>query len=357
MLPQNELLDGVRVVDLSQYIPGPFATRQLADLGADVIKIEPLQGDPMYTMFQDNEGNSPIYDHLNRGKRILRIDLKTSTGLDALKTLIGDSDVLLESFRPGVLQRLGLDRKTLKTINSGLIHCALSGFGQNGPYAQKAGHDLTYCALAGALELSGTSKTPVMSFPPVADHAGAMQAANTILAALVSKTRMGTGCYIDISLFEPILSWQYLHLFESETERCTMALNGGLACYQIYHTSDQRFVALAALEDKFWKTFCEAIGETKWIPRQNEALPQKDLTRDLQLMFASHSQAHWKTLLADVDCCFEPIPNACDIAAHPQLKARAIMHKNAPAYPAWVNDSSPNNYAAPEAITGPVKWL
>lgn len=356
MLQQHELLDGVRVIDLSQYIPGPFATRQLSDLGADVIKVEPLQGDPLHAMFQDNDGNSPIYEHLNRGKRILRIDLKTSDGLETLKTLIRDSDVLLESFRPGVLERLGLDRKTLKMINSELIHCAVSGFGQNGPYAQKAGHDLTYCALGGALELSGTSQTPVMSFPPVADHAGAMQAANTILAALVSKTRTRTGCFIDISLFEPILSWQYLHLFESEAQRCALPLNGGLACYHIYHTSDQRFVALAALENKFWRSFCNAIGEEQWILRQSEALPQKDLTRDLQQMFANQPQAHWKTIIGDVDCCFEIIPNACDIASHPQLKARAIMHSNGPAYPAWVNDSSPNTYLAPEVISGPVNW-
>lgn len=356
MFQQNELLIGIRVIDLSQYIPGPFATRQLSDLGADVIKIESPQGDPMQTLFQDSDGRSPIYEHLNRGKRILRLDLKTTSDLEALKKLISDSDILLESFRPGVLDRLGLDRDTLNDINPLLIHCSLSGFGQNGPYAQKAGHDLTYCAVGGALGLSGTTEKPVMSFPPIADHAGAMQAINTILAALVSKLRRGTGCYIDISLFEPILSWQYLHLLEDNSQRESMQLNGGLACYRLYQTSDKRFVALAALEAKFWKLFCEAVGQEAWISRHNESRPQEDLINELEKFFMKHPQAHWVKLLAAVDCCFEAVPNAGEITAHPQLQARQMMQDNGPAYPAWINNSSPTASTPPKVITLPLSW-
>lgn len=356
MLKQNELLKGVRIVDLSQYIPGPFATRQLSDLGADVIKIETPQGDPMRIMFQDSDGNSPIYEHLNRGKRILRIDLKSHAGLESLKTLIKDSDVLLESFRPGVLERLGLGRKNLQALNPTLIHCALSGFGQNGPYTKKAGHDLTYCALGGALAFSGTSDMPVMSFPPTADHAGAMQAANTILAALVSKSRHGSGCYIDISLYEPILSWQYLHLLESDAQRESMPLNGGLACYHIYQTSDDRFVALAALEEKFWKAFCQQVGKEKWTSRHNEALPQSELINDVQEMFASQQQSYWSALLAESDCCFEIISDAREMNSHPQIEARAMMHGSSPAYPAWINDSCPTSSTPPQVVTGDVFW-
>lgn len=356
MLQQNDLLIGIRVIDLSQYIPGPFATRQLSDLGADVIKVESPNGDPMQSLFQNSDGKSPIYEHLNRGKRVLRLNLKTPDGLAALKNLLSNTDVLMESFRPGVLDRLGLDRKTLKSINPDLIHCALSGFGQNGPYAQKAGHDLTYCAVGGALELSGTTEKPVMSFPPIADHSGAMQAVNTILAALVNKAHNGTGCYIDISLFEPILSWQYLHLLEDDPKREAMQLNGGLACYQIYQTLDNRFVALAALEEKFWKAFCEATGHEAWISRHDEALPQKNLSNDLQEFFMRHPQKYWLNLLADIDCCFEAVPDASEISAHPQLVARRMMQDNGPAYPAWINDSSPTTSMPLEVVTFPVTW-
>ncbi len=357
MLKQTQLLNGIRVIDLSQYIPGPFATRQFSDLGADIIKVEPVQGDPMQSLFQNSAGESPIYEHLNRGKRILRLDLKTKTGLQALKKLIADSDVLLESFRPGVLDRFGLDRQTLETLNSSLIHCALSGFGQNGPYAQKAGHDLTYCAVGAALGYSGTAEKPVMSFPPIADHAGAMQAANTILAALLAKARTGLGCYIDISLCEPILSWQYLHLLEQNPKRQAMQLNGGLACYNIYKTADQRFIALAALEPKFWELFCEAAGQPQWLSRHGESLPQTDLLNDLQQLFESQPQEYWSDIFADIDCCFEAIKDTREIASHPHLVSRQMMQKNGPGYPAWINDSAPDISEPIKHITMPVAWL
>ena len=346
-MASKAFLKDYRILDLSQYIPGPFATRQLADLGADVIKVEPPFGDPMRHFMSDStneSGYSSIYQHLNRGKRIVKIDLKQHSGKETLRKLIKNADVLLESFRPGVMAKLGFDRETLNTLNSKLIHCALSGFGQNGPYEQKAGHDLTYCAVSGALSNSGTDERPVMSFPPVADHAGAMQACNTILAALLSRTHTNQGAYLDISLYESALAWQYLNFHENvqekKPEREAQLLNGGAACYNIYQTSDERFIALAPLEVKFWVAFCEAVSKPEWFSRQSDTLPQASLIQEVSDLFTAKPLAHWNALFKDVDCCYEPILLADEVAKHPQVIARDALNGVSPRFPAWV-DSSP----------------
>ncbi len=349
----HSFLSNYKILDLSQYIPGPFATRQLADLGADVIKVEPPAGDPMRhfmavthsdsnNLNKDNYSTnnySPIYQHLNRGKRIVKINLKLDTGKAILSELIKNADVLLESFRPGVMARLGFDRDTLNTLNPTLIHCALSGFGQNGPYEQKAGHDLTYCAVSGALSNSGTNERPVMSFPPVADHAGAMQACNTILAALLSRTHTNSGAFIDISMYESALAWQYLNFHSENPDRESLLLNGGAACYNIYQTADDRFIALAPLETKFWVAFCEAVSKPEWFERQSDCLPQTSLIGEISNLFKTQTLSHWNKIFIDVDCCYEPILLADDVIKHPQVIARDAMNGSNPRYPAWINHS------------------
>ena len=340
----NTFLSRYKILDLSQYIPGPFATRQLADLGADVIKVEPPAGDPMRHFMSDasdcdtsSSDYSPIYQHLNRGKRIVKIDLKQDSGKQTLSKLIKNADVLLESFRPGVMSRLGFDREALNKLNPTLIHCALSGFGQNGPYEQKAGHDLTYCAVSGALSNSGTSERPVMSFPPVADHAGAMQACNTILAALLSRTHTNQGAFIDISLYESALAWQYLNFYESNPQRETLLLNGGAACYNIYQTADGRFIALAPIEKKFWMTFCEAVSKPEWIDRQSDSLPQTALIQSVSDLFKTESLSYWDSVFENVDCCYEPILLADEVAKHPQVISRGNLDGANPQFAAWVD--------------------
>jgi len=341
----HSFLSGYRVLDLSQYIPGPYATRQLADLGADVLKIEPPHGDPMrFFMMPDTTEQSPLYTHLNRGKRIVRLNLKSESGQAKLRELLVKADVLMESFRPGVMAKLGFDRDTLKSLNPGLVHCALSGFGQTGPYRDQAGHDLTYCAAAGGLTLTGTQERPVMPFPPVADHAGAMQAVNAIQAALLGRVKSGIGAFLDISLYESALSWQYLTLNPAQPpeslSRETAMLNGGLACYNIYQTRDDRFVALAPLEEKFWISFCQTVGEEHWIERQYETPhPQQNLISELRSLFRTKSAQEWQSKLAEADCCFELIPTLEEIKTHPQTQARALLHDWEPSYPAVVNEA------------------
>ncbi len=219
----GEFLAGVRVIDLSQFLPGPFTTQMLGDMGASILKVEPPAGDPMRRLdpatgrvFAGEGGGadkvqSPYYDTINAGKTVVAIDLKAEDGKQAFETLIQSADVLLESYRPGVLDRLGFDRKTLESLNGGLIHGALSGYGQTGPKRLRFGHDINYIASTGAFSASGIHERPVMTWPPKADYASAQQTVVAILGALMARSRPGPRCgkgaYLDISLAETMLAW------------------------------------------------------------------------------------------------------------------------------------------------------
>jgi len=317
---QASLLKGVRVLDLSQYIPGPYASLQLAQLGAKVIKVEAPGGDPMRS-FGVNRGEiSSFYQHLNRGKKIVEINLKRKEGLATFKALLSNANILLEGFRPGTLQRLGIDTEFIAETNPGLIVCSLSGFGSDGPGAQRGGHDLGYGACAGLY--SGQSAKPSVIFPPVADHVGALQALTTMLAALYRQQKTGLGCSLDMSLVEPVLAWQYL----AEDDADSRLLCGDAAYYNIYPTADNRFVTLAALEAKFWSAFCTALNKTEWIERQTDAMPQSSLKAELGLLFSSQPLSHWQLRLDGVDCCFEPIPLEAEAGLSHQARARGLKN-------------------------------
>ena len=328
----------VRVVDLSQYIPGPFATRQLADLGAEVIKIEPPGGDPMrHFMLGETATPSAVYRHLNRGKRIARLDLKTAADNEALAALLADADILLESYRPGVLARLGFDRERIEQLNPRLIHCALSGYGQTGPYAQRGGHDINYCALSAQSIVSGNAEAPVIGYPPIADHAAAMQAAVSMLAALHARDLDGRGCFLDISISESILAWQYLPILAGADARAANILNGGAACYNIYRCGDGEFVSLGAIENSFWESFCRALDQPQWIDRQYEDMPQQALIAEVGQLLAQFPRAHWCALLQRADCCFEALLGTEDLAGQAQFEARQALTPAGPTYPAWID--------------------
>ena len=342
--PENQtaLLAGVRVVDLSQYVPGPYATRLMADLGADVIKVEPPGGEPMRRLMnQDGSSVSVLYNHLNRGKRILFVDLKSSSGQGQFSQLISQADVLLDGYRPGMLSKLGFSADSLRSLNGGLIHCSLSGFGVSGPDAMKAGHDLGYCAVAGMFSnTTSEGRSPQIPFPPLADHVGSLQAMNAILAALVSRARNNRGCHLDVSLYESVLSWQYF----SGAPEVTDLLSGGAAYYNIYPTKDDRFITLGAIERKFWANFCRGIKRSEWIPRYDDALPQKALKRDVAMILKSGTLSEWQIALSKLDCCFEPIPENKDVFAHRQTSARGLFTESGFSYPAVINHfATPQN--------------
>ena len=327
----DDILQGCRVLDLSQYLPGPYATRLLADLGAEVVKVEPPGGDPMRTfLFQDHDAISPLYKQINAGKTVIRLDLKNDRDSARLVQLVRSADVLLESYRPGVLARLGFNRERLGALNPRLVHCAISGFGQEGPASQRAGHDLTYLALSGMLHHTGTMQTPVIPFPPVSDYAAGLQAAGMILAALLRRERQGMGCFIDTSLFETVLSWQSfgqagIQRPERPLEPGRSLITGGVACYQIYRTADEKFVVLGALEEKFWQAFCQTVGRPDWLPRQHEPMPQTSLIDELRALFATAPRDAWVDLLSGADCCFEPLLAPEEVLTHPQVMQRQMI--------------------------------
>jgi crotonobetainyl-CoA:carnitine CoA-transferase CaiB-like acyl-CoA transferase len=356
-------LTGTRVIDLSQYIPGPFAALMLADLGADVVKVEPPAGDPLRSHDPAAPGEvSPYYLLMNGNKRVTRIDLKTDGGREAMLALVRAADVLIESYRPGVLARLGLDRGVLANTNPRLIHCAITGYGQNGPCAGKAGHDLNYMALGGGLGLSGTAERPVMTVPPVSDYASAQQAAATILAALVARGRTGKGSYVDLGMVDTVLAWQAGGITAAlrggaQAQRGGGWDSGGLASYNIYRTADGRFLTIGADEDKFWRNFCVAVGRADWEARKQEPAPQTALIAEVQTLIGARDAAHWEALLAGVDCCYQLVLEPAEVLRHPQVEARrmvAVHGGDKPLvevlYPAWI-DGRPPPPRAPYAET------
>ncbi len=347
-------LNGIRVLDLGQFLPGPYCAQILSDMGAEVVKLEAPGGDPMRLFGPIGiDGLSLFYKGINAGKTVTSLDLKSEDGKAAFTKLIKSADVLIESFRPGSLERLGFASANLKDLNPRLIHCALSGFGQSGPYRERAGHDINYMALAGGLAASGTSDKPVFAAPPVADFASGSQAASAVLAALFGRERSGKGCYLDMSIAESVLAWQGMNLTACNTEnhqseRAQNLLNGGAACYQIYRTRDGRFISLGAIEQKFWANFCAALGRPDWISRQTEDLPQTTLTDEVAAVIAQQDLAHWRDLLDPLDCCFHAVVEIDRLAEHPQIKARGMIARDSQTpgvvqtlYPAWLDGSPP----------------
>jgi alpha-methylacyl-CoA racemase len=324
-------LAGVRVLDLSRLLPGPFASLVLADLGAQVDKIEdPEGGDYLRAMPPLVGDTSSMFLALNRNKRSACLDLKKESGRRALLELVARSDVLLEQFRPGVLDRLGLGHAQLLAKNPRLIVCALTGYGQDGPLARRAGHDINYLARAGVLGMQGPADRPpqVPGFQ-LADIGGGLWCVAGILAALHQRAATGAGRVIDVSMLESSMAFAFSGLGQlfggSVPARGDGPLSGGLALYGTYGTSDGRFVALGALEPKFWNAFCAAAGieadMTALFPGPHQAV----LKEKLRALFASRTRAAWEAFGRDHDCCLEPVLEPEELRNDEQLRARGAF--------------------------------
>lgn len=346
-------LRGIRVVDLGQYLPGPGAAQILADMGADVLKVEPPSGDPLRRIDPVHggavDGVSSYYAMVNAGKRVLALDLKTPDGKATFAKLLGAADALVESYRPGVLARLGFGRDVLDRLNPRLVHLSLSGYGATGPLAQAAGHDVTYLAAVGGLAATGNAGGPAIPWPPVADHASAQFAAMAVLGALMGRERTGKGTYIDASLAETALGWQGWSIAAAARgrppRRLGTMLNGGAAYYNVYAVADGRHVALGAIEPHFWKNFCEAVGRPDWIPRQAEPVPQTALTTEVAALFMTKDRDAWDAMLSSVDCCYHPVLDYAEVASTAQVRARGLVKENDlghdVAFPALVDGTPP----------------
>lgn len=349
----HQFIRGIRVLDLSRHLPGPLATLMLADMGADVLKIESPAGDEMRSLGPvDAQGRAVLFEAVNAGKRVCTIDLKTQEGREALLTLADTADVLVESFRPGVMDRLGVGHQVLRRRNPRLICCALTGYGQDGPLRDMAGHDVNYLSRAGVLFANGNADAPSMVFPPIADCTASMYAANTILGALLGRAADGQGCTIDIALADVVTPFQVFALAEmgltgKSPTRQGEWLNGGWACYQIYETADGRHISVGAIEAKFWRSFCDASGRPDWVARQAASTPQTDLTAEVAALVRTLTLAECMVLYEPADCCVTAVLDLASAVDSPYVQTRGLVmaHPQLPifqaSYPAIVDGKRP----------------
>ena len=317
-------LGGLRVLDLTRLVPGPYASLVLADLGADVIKVEDREaGDYLRNLPGPGSG---MFAALNRGKRSIALDLKAPGGAALLARLCQAADVLLEGFRPGVLARLGCAPADLIALNEKLIVCSISGFGQTGPWRGRAGHDIGYLALSGALSRCGTGAVPSLPGVQLADFFGGGQSAVVaILAALLERGRTGRGRTLDISMAEGatglvLPAHGTTAASGVQEDRTREILAGAYPCYRVYPCKNGA-MTLGALEPKFWQHFCAAVERPGWAERQFEL----ELSAEVDALFLERTRDQWEELLAQADCCAEPVLELHELQEHPQHAARDLF--------------------------------
>jgi alpha-methylacyl-CoA racemase len=346
----NTFLAGTRVLDLSRHLPGPLATLLLADMGADIIKIEPPAGDDMRSLGPRGKDGEPLYfEAVNAGKTTRRMDLTVDAVREEFLELIVGADVLIESFRPGVMTRLGVGYPVLKEINPRLVYCSLNGYGYGGPLEQMPAHDVNYLALGGALHLNGGN--PPFFDPPFADCTGSLFAVIAILGALHGRARDDRGCEIDLALADVMMPLELLHLAELGVGIAPRPrqgiLNGGAACYNVYRTADDIRVSLGALEPKFWRAFCAAAERPDWIERHRDPLPQHELKAELAAMFGTLTIAECNERFTSCGCCFAPILDLRRALDSPHYRARGLVRESSTGiqalFPAVVDGETPTS--------------
>ncbi len=327
-------LSGVKLLDLSRLLPGPYCSLLLADLGMEVLKVEdPEQGDYMRLMGPIRKKDGAYFLALNRNKKSMILNLKAKEGKEIFYKLIETYDIVLEGFRPGVMDRLGIGYQELKKRNSGVILCSLSGYGQDGPYRDRSGHDINYIGLGGILELTGTKETgPLIPGVQIADiGAGAMMAAISILGAIIYRQKTGQGQHLDVAMHDGVLSWLSIHAGKYLADqilpqRGEMHLSGRYACYQVYATKDGRHMSLGALEPKFWKNFCEAVGKKDLILKQFiEGDERVRIIQEIKDLFKTKTQKEWSDFFKEIDACCEPILTLDEVFQHPQVLHRKML--------------------------------
>ena len=390
----NPLLHGVRVLDLTRLLPGPFATQFLAQLGAEVIKIEsPEGGDYARTL------SPSLFAHVNRGKSSITLDLRAASDVEAFKRLVVDADVVIESFRPGVMEQLGCGHATLRAINPSLVYAALTGYGQSGPLRDAAGHDINYLALSGVLDQTGRAgEGPALSNVQIADLAGgALTCAVGVLAAVLGARESGEGAYVDAAMLDGTLALQPVALAAMAAHgkspaRGNDTLTGGLPNYRVYRCRDGRYLAVGALEPRFLARLLDvmaplspgsagdtaAVASRRWHRRMraaaHEALlgrltaavadPKRHtgLTRPmhwaLAALFRTRRRDAWVRLLADADACTSPVLTLEEAMAHPQIVARSMVADDGLGCPLHIDGMArPDLAAAPALGADNARWL
>ena len=327
-------LAGVRVLDLTRLLPGPVCALYLAQLGADVVKVEDTgAGDYARTLGAKPGQVSAFFEAVNRGKRSIALDLKDERGRAAFQALARNADVVVESFRPGVVAALGVGYNALRAINARLVYASISGYGQTGPRRDVAGHDINYLGYAGVLDQTGTRDAPpALCNVQIADLlGGAAMAAIAILGALVGAKMHGCGRYIDVAMADASLAHNIFGLHALEQWGHTLPrgrdlLTGGMPCYGVYPTSDGRWLAVGALEDKFWRTLCASIDRPDLVGQGLAQGADGDRVRsELERIFGAAPLAHWVDRLAGVDCCVTPVLCLEEALDDVQFRAREMI--------------------------------
>ena len=326
-------LEDILVLDFSTLLPGPMATLMLAEAGAEVIKFErPVTGEDARHTDPMIDGESIGFAVLNHGKKSVAIDLKSKEALEVLRPMLEKADVLVEQFRPGVMDRLGLGYEAVRAINPRLVYCSITGYGQTGPKATAAGHDLNYVGDTGVLSLSrGPQDQPTMPFGLVADiGGGTYPAVVNILLALMARQKTNEGVHLDIAMSEGAFAFAYWAHAEGvvagqDIESGASRLTGRLARYRLYSASDGRQIAVGALEEKFWQIFCDVIGQPEALRddwRDPEACAEEVARR-----LASQPSTHWEPLLSAADCCCSVVKTPAEAANDPHFTARGVFER------------------------------
>ncbi len=315
-------LGHLKLLDLSRQLPGPFCSTLLADLGMDVLVV---------TAPHDPFGTGIPF--LARNKRSMTLDLKSQAGRDVFRRLAAGADVVLEGFRPGVAARLGIDYATLAAANPRLVYCAITGYGQDGPYRDRVGHDVNYLGYAGVLNYVGEAgRAPVIPGVQIADiGGGALMAAVGILAALAARERSGRGQFVDVAMLDGMVAWNVYHtllrqLAGRAPERGRTPLTGHHPCYAVYETRDGRHVTVGAYEERFWATLCRHFGREDFIAAQwDEGEKREEMFRFFRAAFRTRTLAEWMRELGDAEICFGPVATLEEVAADPQVRHRGMM--------------------------------
>lgn len=327
------LLEGITILDLSRRLPGSYGTMLLADLGAQVLKVEePMVGDHAREFPPSIGGEGAVFQAVNRNKQSLALNLKAQAGQAVFRRLAASADVVVEQFRPGVMDRLGLGWDALRALNGRLVYCALTGYGQDGPYRHRVGRDINYIATGGILGLTGAEGgPPILPGVQIGDLSGGMMAALGILAALLARERTGEGRFIDVAMLDTVFSWLCLPaaVFAATGEvpaRGRLFLSGGLPGYQVYETKDGRYITVGALEEKFWRNLCRALGREDLVPfAEPDEQRRQQMLVELGRLFKTRTRAEWMEHLADAEVCFGPVNDLAEAFADPQVLHRGMV--------------------------------
>lgn len=326
-------LKGIRILDLSTMYPGPLCTMMLADFGAEVIRVEPPKGGDLWRLSQPRvNGLGMPYLHVNRNKKSLCLNLKEPEAREIFYKLVRGADVVVEQYRPGVAARLGIDYDTVSRLNPRLVYCSISGFGQDGPYRLRSGHDLNYISCAGILGLTAWKGCkPAIPSVQIGDvGGGALYAMSGILIALMGAKATGRGQYVDTAMFDGAISlmgWNASGYFATgeDVEPESGILLGQLACYNVYETRDGRYMSIGGVEAHLWANFCNVIGRPEYAEWQRDLSRQDEMKAEISRIFKEKTLAEWKEFLADVDCCWSPVATVGEALEDPQTRARGMV--------------------------------